>query len=398
MLQLIFRKVADVKREKELAEKGKNDPPLELASDHPVRKLISRFRKISDRNNADVEKGDRTANNLVARRGTMSGVARPQATDADGTIESAAQRDAANPASKWNKFLAGAAKATPNSIGNNNSLMKHSNDAPLATTALSGPAKLTPKGRWTKLMAGTQATIEETPEERVADAGKSNLGKSEAGEGAMARGDTTVSRSSETPLTQRDITVSVAGGGAMSTAEHYVVSTLADIRKEMRDELQTLNARVSQIDAQMSQLLRIFTSHPALSAVVAPSCASQSATSGGARNETGSARKARRAGGGEGGRALVSPATEHFRTVTPPSGAARKESPTSDADSAASGGSRAKQRKRKKSAGSNSRTRVAPSEEDGASSSGSTPLATTAATHRDDNDELHVKDMDLDIL
>ena len=45
---MIFRKVADVKKEKELAEKRKNDPPLELANDHPVRKLISRFRKISD--------------------------------------------------------------------------------------------------------------------------------------------------------------------------------------------------------------------------------------------------------------------------------------------------------------------------------------------------------------
>ncbi|CAL1530410.1 unnamed protein product, partial [Lymnaea stagnalis] len=43
--RLIFRKVADVKKERELAEKRKNDPPLDLANDHPVRKLISRFRK-----------------------------------------------------------------------------------------------------------------------------------------------------------------------------------------------------------------------------------------------------------------------------------------------------------------------------------------------------------------
>ena len=40
---MIFRKVADVKRELELAKK--DEPPLEL--DHPVRKLISRFRKDS---------------------------------------------------------------------------------------------------------------------------------------------------------------------------------------------------------------------------------------------------------------------------------------------------------------------------------------------------------------
>lgn len=45
--QLVFRKVIDVIREKELAERNKNEPPMELADDHPVRRLISRFRKMS---------------------------------------------------------------------------------------------------------------------------------------------------------------------------------------------------------------------------------------------------------------------------------------------------------------------------------------------------------------
>uniref|UniRef100_A0A1I8H9P1 Potassium voltage-gated channel protein eag n=4 Tax=Macrostomum lignano TaxID=282301 RepID=A0A1I8H9P1_9PLAT len=41
--RLVFRKIADVRRERELAEKRKFEPPLsELSSDHPVRKLISR--------------------------------------------------------------------------------------------------------------------------------------------------------------------------------------------------------------------------------------------------------------------------------------------------------------------------------------------------------------------
>ena len=47
MFQLVFRKVADVARERELAEREKNEPPVEYGEDHPVRKLISRFRKMS---------------------------------------------------------------------------------------------------------------------------------------------------------------------------------------------------------------------------------------------------------------------------------------------------------------------------------------------------------------
>ncbi|XP_011068049.1 PREDICTED: potassium voltage-gated channel protein eag [Acromyrmex echinatior] len=42
--RLIFRKVADVRREKELAERRKNEPQLDQAQDHLVRKIFSRFK------------------------------------------------------------------------------------------------------------------------------------------------------------------------------------------------------------------------------------------------------------------------------------------------------------------------------------------------------------------
>ncbi|XP_058797652.1 potassium voltage-gated channel protein eag [Phymastichus coffea] len=42
--RLIFRKVADVRREKELAEKRKNEPQLDHSQDHLVRKIFSKFK------------------------------------------------------------------------------------------------------------------------------------------------------------------------------------------------------------------------------------------------------------------------------------------------------------------------------------------------------------------
>ncbi|XP_034941455.1 potassium voltage-gated channel protein eag isoform X2 [Chelonus insularis] len=54
--RLIFRKVADVRREKELAERGKNEPQLDQSQDHLMRKIFSKFRR--ERHAADVEKGD----------------------------------------------------------------------------------------------------------------------------------------------------------------------------------------------------------------------------------------------------------------------------------------------------------------------------------------------------
>lgn len=45
---MVFRKLADVQREKELAERRKDDPPLDVTTDLAVRKLLSRFRKTSE--------------------------------------------------------------------------------------------------------------------------------------------------------------------------------------------------------------------------------------------------------------------------------------------------------------------------------------------------------------
>ena len=39
-----------MKKEHELSERQKNEAPLDLPSDHPLRKLISRFRRRSERN------------------------------------------------------------------------------------------------------------------------------------------------------------------------------------------------------------------------------------------------------------------------------------------------------------------------------------------------------------
>ncbi|GFX39842.1 potassium voltage-gated channel protein eag [Trichonephila clavipes] len=56
--RLIFRKVSDVKRERELAERRKNEPLQELSQDHLVRKIFSKFRRNgSCENRTDVEKG-----------------------------------------------------------------------------------------------------------------------------------------------------------------------------------------------------------------------------------------------------------------------------------------------------------------------------------------------------
>ena len=76
---MIFRKVSDLKREKELAEKRKNDPALNQSQDHLVRKLFSKFKKTNTSSDMsalvpmrDPERGDRTPSPSISRNNSVS--------------------------------------------------------------------------------------------------------------------------------------------------------------------------------------------------------------------------------------------------------------------------------------------------------------------------------------
>jgi hypothetical protein len=60
-IQVVFRKIADLKRERELAETRKNEGLDQIGSDHPVRKLISKFRKISQESRAASQNNPNTS-------------------------------------------------------------------------------------------------------------------------------------------------------------------------------------------------------------------------------------------------------------------------------------------------------------------------------------------------
>ncbi|XP_023318919.1 potassium voltage-gated channel protein eag isoform X2 [Trichogramma pretiosum] len=93
--RLIFRKVADVRREKELAERRKNEPQLDQSQDHLVRKIFSRFRR--ERHAADVEKGDEKEEKISSGSLVRKVVAAPAEPEASGPGRPRA--------SKWGRLL-----------------------------------------------------------------------------------------------------------------------------------------------------------------------------------------------------------------------------------------------------------------------------------------------------
>ena len=160
--QLIFRKVSDVLKEQELAERRKNDPVLNHTQDHLVRKLFSKFKKgdgtpsgslvgpglptstssivPSNRLEKDLEKGEinlatvaKTA--LVSKKDIIPEVAVTDVTNVPTTSTPASKPVVSKPAPKlsgWARFKGGG--------GGGASTEKPDSPAPAAPTSSTAPS------------------------------------------------------------------------------------------------------------------------------------------------------------------------------------------------------------------------------------------------------------------
>ena len=260
LFQLIFRKVADVKRERELAEKRKNEPPLDLASDHPVRKLISRFRKMSDNKlsqntGGDAEKGENgVLGNHVGNDLNRSDDKSIKIMENDIKVVNVNETtEQQGGKAKWGKFLAGGGPQ----MADNNTLGPNSIPAPAA----GGPPRLAAKpSKWGRLGGkNKQDTIEEEEEMREGN-GRSNLRKAESTDSGILKSDARLDQIEEegAPLTQRDVSLSIAGS-SLSAAEQQLISSLYDIKIEIKEEIENLNVKMTKIDDQIGDILKMFT-------------------------------------------------------------------------------------------------------------------------------------------
>lgn len=112
--RLIFRKVADVRREKELAERRKNEPQLDQNQDHLVRKIFSKFRRDRSQHtppsiqpSSDLERGDGDSDKALVRvmsTTKLSSVAEKD-DNTSGSVTTKVSRPPTGRPSKWGRLL-----------------------------------------------------------------------------------------------------------------------------------------------------------------------------------------------------------------------------------------------------------------------------------------------------
>ena len=210
--------------------------------------------------------------------------------------ESSATRNNTNAAAatKWGKFLAGAAStnAAPSAASNNaTALAAAAKDTNVVANNKAGPTTPAPKpapkplSKWGKLLANKQEPIQEATEEEEENGSRpklgiklSNLRKPPADTDSLSvqgnTGDPTkleVGGVDEAPpLTQRDINLALApapaalgglGGTALSPAEQHLITSLYDIKLEIKEEIESLHHKMSRIDMQIGDILKLFTPH-----------------------------------------------------------------------------------------------------------------------------------------
>lgn len=272
--QLIFRKVADVKRERELAERRKNEPQLEATQDHLVRKLFSRFRKgPTDRVSTgsslqtdassvkDVEKGDSARASDSENDGSLSqelgnkvvkvfpatkvstekdDIGTPPVVVKAAPVAAAAPR----PKGKWGALMgSGGGSSTPSTaktITPSDSIeeSRASSESPEPSKlskikqAASGN-KVFPKQSKPLVASGRQETIEELTETTsVGSPAKDMVGGGGVGLPVGASAATTAALMSST-----------------ATAEYQqIISNMMDFKVDVKLEIQRLNQKMNKLE------------------------------------------------------------------------------------------------------------------------------------------------------
>ncbi|XP_034112171.1 potassium voltage-gated channel protein eag isoform X16 [Drosophila albomicans] len=234
--RLIFRKVADVKREKELAERRKNEPQLPQNQDHLVRKIFSKFRRtpqvqagskeLVGSGQSDVEKGD----GEVERTKVFPKAPKLQASQAtlarQDTIDEGGEVDSSPPSRDSRVVIDGGAS---------------SNAPPNATAATTPGTSVAVVGATAQ--TGTGAGIGSGS----GSAGKErNLALERERQIEMASSRATTSDTYDTGLRETPPTL----------AQRDLIATVLDMKVDVRLELQRMQQRIGRIEDLLGELVK----------------------------------------------------------------------------------------------------------------------------------------------
>ncbi|NXN27872.1 KCNH1 protein, partial [Nycticryphes semicollaris] len=254
--RIVFRKISDVKREEEERMKRKNEAPLILPPDHPVRRLFQRFRQQKearlaaergrDPDDLDVEKGNALGEHSSTRSVVKASVVTVRESPATPVSYQSASTSGASDQAKLQA-------PTSEYTG-----CKVSGDYPRRK----GWAKFKDacgKGEdWNKV---SKAESMETLPERTKASGEATLKKTDSCDSGITKSDLRLDNVGETRSPQdRSPVLTEVKHSFYPIPEQTLQATMLEVKHELKEDIKALNTKMTNIEKQLAEILRILTS------------------------------------------------------------------------------------------------------------------------------------------
>lgn len=253
--QIVFRKISDVKREEEERLKRKNEAPLDLPPDHPVRRLFQRFRQQKEarlaaertnRDELDVEKG--TVHNDITHD-PVATTSIVTVTESPATpIPSSSRPGHVRNRSDRDKLQA------PNALG----VLRATESRGARGWARFRESRAQPE-RWANVAKAE--SMETLPERGCKSAEPGNLKKTDSCDSGFTKsdlrldeGDGARTPTDRSPVSQLDKKLALV---VPPIPEYTFHSTMLDLRAELRAELSSLGSRMSALEVQLAEVLQL---------------------------------------------------------------------------------------------------------------------------------------------
>lgn len=256
--QIVFRKISDVKREEEEMLKRKDEAPLNLPPDHPVRRLFQRFRQQREarlaaermcQGAADVEKG---AVRLEPPRGpeVLASTSIVMVTESPATPATST----ALPTSRMSGRVVLHAAAAPNGV--------------LTGCKSAEPPKAKGWGRFKESVVKAEswssvskAESMETLPDRTKSHDEVSLKKTDSCDSGITKSDLRLDNVGEARTPQERSPVQCDDKRIFCPIpEQSVLASFLELKQELRGDMGSLNTRMAVLEGQLAEMLRLLKS------------------------------------------------------------------------------------------------------------------------------------------
>ncbi|KAK1806123.1 hypothetical protein P4O66_012832, partial [Electrophorus voltai] len=252
---IIFRKISDVKREEEEMLKRKDEAPLNLPPDHPVRRLFQRFRQQKEarlaleranQGEVDVERGSSRMEKTVA----------PEVNPTSSLLTVTEGPTTA---------IASSSSAITNSRNSNRvKLMPPDGSSTKEGSKSAEPPKSKPWGRFKESTGKSDLSWSSESMETLPDRTKSqdelSLKKTDSFDSGIIKSDLRLDiveeGSGQTPLDRSP--VQAEGRRAFNpTSEHSLQMSVLELKQELRGDIRSLHRRMAVLEGQLAEMLAV---------------------------------------------------------------------------------------------------------------------------------------------